>query len=88
MTVKEYLVDKTLIAVETVEGLILNLVLENDSLKSLLVDTSNIQSGIPLNRTEDFVLTENDLTANGITIDINTTNVEIPEIGLGSEIQE
>ena len=88
MTVKEYLVDKTLIAVETVEGLILNLVLENDSLQSLLVDTSNIQSGTPLNRTEDFVLTENDLTANGITIDINTTNVEIPEIGLGSEIQE
>ena len=88
MTVKEYLVGKTLIAVETVEDLILNLVLENDVLQSLSVDTSNIQAGTPLNRTEDFVLTENDLTANGITIDINTTNVEIREIGLGSEIQE
>lgn len=81
MTIKDFLEDKTLTAVETVEGLILNLVGEdkdnNPFYQGLDVDTSNIQEGTSLNRTEEFILTDTELSANGITINIEEVSVNI-----------
>ena len=74
MTAKEFLQDKTLIAIEVVDNLILNLVIE-ESIWGLDVDTSNIQSGTPLIRTIDFTIENDILKSNDISLDLNTTNM-------------
>ena len=76
MTIKEYLEDKTLIAVEIVNSLIINLVTKEETQQGIEVDTSNIPAFTPLIRTENFILTDTELEANGIIIDINTTNIQ------------
>lgn len=74
MTAKEFLTDKTLTAIEVVDNLILNLVID-ESTWGLDVDTSNIQSGTPLNRTIDFTIENDILKSNDISLDLNTTNM-------------
>lgn len=76
MTVKEYLEGKVLTAVDTVDSVILNLVTMGEVEQGLEVDTSNIPAFTPLIRTENFILTDTELEANGIVIDINTTNIQ------------
>lgn len=76
MTVKEYLEGKVLTAVDTVDSVILNLVTMGKVEQGLEVDTSNIPAFTPLIRTENFILTDTELEANGIVIDINTTNIQ------------
>ena len=74
MTAKEFLEGKTLTAVETVETLIINLVIE-DAVYGMDVDTSNIQEGTLLTRTEDFTVENDTLTANELSVDLSTTNM-------------
>lgn len=76
MTVKEYLEGKVLTAVDTVDSIILNLITIGEVEQSLEVDTFDIPAFTPLVRTENFVLTDTKLEANGIIININTTNVQ------------
>jgi hypothetical protein len=74
MTIKEFLQDNTLSAVETVDNLIINLVC-GESLYGIDVDTSNIPSGTLTTRTTNFTLTDNTLSANGISVNTETTNM-------------
>jgi hypothetical protein len=74
MTIKEFLQDNTLSAVETVDNLIINLVC-GESLYGIDVDTSNIPSGTLTTRTTNFTLTDNTLSTNGISVNTETTNM-------------
>jgi hypothetical protein len=74
MTAKEFLEGKTLTAVETVETLIINLVIE-EAVYGLDVDTSGIESGTTLTRTEDFNITDDVLTSGELSVDLATTNM-------------
>jgi hypothetical protein len=74
MTIKEFLQDNTLSAVETVENIIINLVC-GETEYGIDVDTSNIPSGTLTTRTTNFTLTDNTLSANGISVNTETTNM-------------
>ena len=74
MTIKEFLQDNTLNAVETVNSLIINLIC-GESRYGIDVDTSNIESGTILIRREDFILTDNILSVDDIFVNIDTTNM-------------
>jgi hypothetical protein len=76
MTLKEFLQDKTLTAVEIAEefNLIFNVYLEGVGY-GLSVDTSNIPAGTQLSMREDFTLENNILSVAGISIDTTQTNM-------------
>lgn len=74
MTIKEFLQDHTLTAVETADNLILNLVC-GESRYGIDVDTSNIESGTLVTRREDYILTNNILSVDDIFVNIDTTNM-------------
>lgn len=73
MTLKEFLQDKTLSAVETVDGhnLIINIYVDN-ACYGLNIDTTNIVAGTSLTRRQDFILNKDILSVDNITIDIAT----------------
>ena len=79
MTIKEFLVDKTLTAVETVDNLIINLVC-GDEISGINVDTSNIPSGTLTTRRTDFTLINDILSVDSISVDTQTTDM------LGSDL--
>jgi hypothetical protein len=74
MTIKEFLQDNTLSSVETVENIIINLVC-GETEYGIDVDTSNIPSGTLTTRTTNFTLTDNTLSADGISVNTETTNM-------------
>lgn len=76
MTLKEFLTDKTLTAVEIVEEyqLIFN-VYVGETGYGLNIDTSNIPYGTQLSMREDFILENDILSVAGISI--NTATIEI-----------
>ena len=76
MTLKEFLQDKTLSAVETVDGhnLIVNVYID-ETCYGLNVDMSNIVAGTPLTKREDFILDEDILSVDNISIDISKTEM-------------
>lgn len=74
MTAKEFLEGKTLTAVETIENLVVNLVID-EALYGLDVDTSTIESGTSVVRTEDFSIEGDTLTSGDITVDLSTTDM-------------
>jgi hypothetical protein len=71
-TAKEFLQDKTLKAIDVVQGTVLSLVVKK-ALHGLDVDTSNIPYGTKLTRVEDFTIDGDILTADGITLDLAAT---------------
>jgi hypothetical protein len=75
MTIFEFLQDKELIAVETVNNLILNLELSDGSIYGLNVDTSEIAAGTPLTHRVDFTINDNLLILDDIEIDMNIIEV-------------
>jgi hypothetical protein len=74
MTIKEFLVDKTLTAVETVDNLIINLVC-GEEITGIKVDTSNILSGTLTTRRNDFTLINNILSVDSISVNIEKTDM-------------
>lgn len=74
MTAKEFLEGKTLTAVETVENLVINLVID-EAIYGLDVDTSTIEAGTSVVRTEDFSIEGDTLTTGDITVDLSTTDM-------------
>jgi hypothetical protein len=74
MKAKEFLNKKTLTAVETVNNLIINLVIEK-TVYGLKVDTSSIPSGTKLKRTTSFKI-EDDILAVG-TISVNLAETDM-----------
>jgi len=76
MTLKDFLIDKTLTAVEITEeyGLIFNVYVEGAGY-GLDIDNSNVPDGTPLYIREDFTLENDILSVAGISIDITQTNM-------------
>ena len=74
MTIKEFLVGKTLTAVETVDNIIINLVC-GEALTGIKVDTSNIPSGTLTTRRYDFTLINDILSVDSISVDTQTTDI-------------
>ena len=74
MTIKQFLQDNTLSAVETVENIIINLVC-NDTEYGIDVDTSNIPSGTLTTRRTDYTLINDILSVDTISVNTETTNM-------------
>jgi len=76
MTLKEFLQDKTLSAVETVDGhnLIVNIYVD-ETCYGLNVDMTNVVAGTMLTKREDFTLTDDMLSVGNITLDIAKTEM-------------
>jgi len=74
MKAKEFLNKKTLTAVETVDSLIINLVIEK-TVYGLKVDTSSILSGTKLTRTNQFKIQNDILTVGSISVNLATTDM-------------
>jgi len=74
MTIKEFLQNETLTAVETVDNLIINLVC-GESLYGIDVDTSNIPSGTLTTRRTDYTLINDILSVDTISVNTETTNM-------------
>ena len=72
MTLKEFLQDKPLSAIETVDGhnLIVNIYVD-ETCYGLNVDMTNVVAGTMLTKREDFTLTDNMLSIDDITIDMS-----------------
>ena len=79
MKAKEFLNGKTLTAVETVNNLIINLVIE-ETLYGLKIDTSSILSGTKLTRTNQFEIQNDILTVGIISMDLTTTDMLAKDI--------
>jgi hypothetical protein len=74
MKAKEFLNKKTLTAVETVDSLIINLVIEK-TVYGLKVDTSSIPSGTKVIRTNQFKIQNDILTVGSISVNLATTDM-------------
>lgn len=76
MTLKEFLQNKTLSAVETVDGynLIINIYVDN-ACYGLNIDTTNIVAGTTLTKREGFSINEDMLSIDNISIDMNKTEM-------------
>jgi hypothetical protein len=77
MTLKEFLQDKTLQAVEMIDfdyNQVINVYVDGGSY-GLVIDTSNITCGTPLTYTTDFTLDGDVLTVSDFSI--NTNDVEM-----------
>jgi hypothetical protein len=74
MTIKEFLQDNTLSAVETVENIIINLVC-GESSYGIDVNTSNIPSGTLITRRTDYTLINDILSVDSISVNTETTNM-------------
>jgi hypothetical protein len=73
MTLKEFLQDKTLTAVELIDfdyNQIINVYVDA-ACYGLAIDTSNIPAGTPLTYTVDFTLDEDILSVSDFSININ-----------------
>ena len=72
MTLIEFLQDKTLSAVATVDGhnLIVNIYVD-ETCYGLNVNMTNIVAGTMLTKREDFVLTDDMLSIDNITLDMS-----------------
>lgn len=74
MTAKEFLEGKTLTAVETVNSLIINLVID-EAVYGMDVDTSNLVFDTPLIRTENFLIEGDILTVGELSLDLVDTEM-------------
>lgn len=74
MTIKEFLQDNTLSAVETVENIIINLVC-GETEYGIDVDTSNIPSGTSTTLRTDYTLINDILSVDSISVNTETTNM-------------
>ena len=76
MTLKEFLTDKTITAVEITEeyDLIFNVYVEGAGY-GLAIDNSNVPNGTQLYMREDFTLENDILSVAGISLDTTQTNM-------------
>jgi hypothetical protein len=76
MTLKEFLQTNTISAVDIVNGfdLIINVYVE-DVIYGLRVDTANIPAGTSLTKREDFILTDDTLSIDAVSVDMSTTEM-------------
>ena len=76
MTLKEFLTDKTITAVEITEqyNLIFNVYVEGAGY-GLAIDNSNVPNGTQLYMREDFTLENDILSVAGISLDTTQTNM-------------
>lgn len=74
MTLKEFLQDKTLTAIEIYNTIVLNVYIGYES-QALDVDTSNIPGGSTLTTVTDFTIEGDLLKAGDIELDMTAVNI-------------
>ena len=74
MKAKEFINGKNLTAIETVGGVILNLVLDN-AIYGLKVDTSGIKFGSKLKRVKKFQIVDDILIAGSLSVNLAETDM-------------
>jgi hypothetical protein len=74
MTVGEFLNQKTITAVETINTLIVNLVC-GEELYGINVDLTHLLSGTAVNRTTTFHIIDGVLMTNGASVNLNDTEM-------------
>lgn len=74
MTIKEFLQNNTLSSVETVENIIINLVC-GETKYGIDTDTSNIPSGTLTTLRTDYILINDILSVDAISVNTETTNM-------------
>jgi hypothetical protein len=75
MNLKTFLQENNVTGFETIPGVIIMNVLVGDATYAMDVDTSNIQAGTSLTRTEQWAVENDILTVDGISLNINETNM-------------
>ena len=75
MNLKTFLQENNVTGFETISGVIVMNVLVGDTSYAIDVDTSNIQAGTSLTRTEQWTIENDILTVDGISLNINETNM-------------
>ena len=78
MNLKTFLQENNVTGFETISGVIVMNVLVGDTSYAIDVDTSNILGGTSLTRTEQWTIENDILTVDGISLNINETNMISP----------
>jgi hypothetical protein len=76
MTLKKFLETNTITAIDIVDGfnLIINVYVE-ETIYGLRIDTTNIPAGTSLTKREDFVIVDDTLSVDTISINMSTTEM-------------
>lgn len=76
LTLKQFVFDKRITAIDTVDGfdLIINVYVD-DACHGLNVDLSNVSGGTSLTKREDFTIEGNILSIDTISINMSTTEM-------------
>ena len=74
MTIKEFLENRTLIALEVAEGILLSIATEDTNIQ-VNSDTSNLVMGTPVEEITNFTLTDDTIVAGNLTFNINLLTV-------------
>jgi hypothetical protein len=76
LTLKQFVFEKRIVAVDTVDGydLIINVYVD-DACYGLNIDLSNVPGGTRLTKREDFIITGDILSIDNISIDMNKTEM-------------
>lgn len=76
LTLKQFLFDKRIAAVDTVDGydLIINVYVDG-ACYGLNIDLSNVPGGTTLTNREDFIINGDILSVDGISVDMNKTEM-------------
>lgn len=74
MTVKEFLENRTLVALEVAEDVLLSIVTEDTNVQ-VNSDTSSLVMGTPVQEITNFTLTDDNIIVGNLTFDINLLTV-------------
>ena len=75
MNLKTFLQENNVTGFEMIPGVIIMNVLVGDTPYAIDIDTSNIQAGTLLTRTEQWTIENDILTVDGISLNTNETNM-------------
>jgi hypothetical protein len=75
MNLKTFLQENNVTGFETIPGVVIMNVLVGDEIHAIDIDTSNIQAGTSLTRTEQWTIENDILTVDGISLNINETDM-------------
>ena len=84
MNLKTFLQENNATGFEMIPGVVIMSVLVGDATYAIDVDTSNIQGGTLLTRTEQWTIENDILTVDGISLNTNETNMMSPSDAFNS----
>ena len=77
MILRQFLQENQITGFEIIENQLIINVVTNETLYGLSVDTSNIQSGTPVTFTADYIINDNMIEIDELSINIDETIISI-----------